>query len=122
MLGRTTDTAAGAVEYSWNPAPALFPVARAVEWLFFYISDVDLRERREKHLRNDTISLLKVRNVRTDFNDLSSHISPENRGPILDEDAVVLDLPVYGVDRNGVVLDENLVGTWGGVLGFGDLV
>jgi hypothetical protein len=57
---------------------------------------------------HDTIALLEVLHAAADFDDLAGDVAAEDNGPVLDENAIVLDLPIDWVDGNRVVLDDNL--------------
>jgi hypothetical protein len=67
------------------------------------------------------ITLLEVGDIGAYFHNFTSNIGSENSRPLLDEEAVVLDLPVHGVDCDAVVLDDDFVGTWGWVFALGHL-
>lgn len=68
-------------------------------------------------LRAHSIPNLEVFHVLTDLNHLAGDVLAQDVGPFLDEDAVVLDLPVDRVDGNRVVLRDHMVrsglGHWG---------
>lgn len=68
----------------------------------------------------DAVSLLEVLHVAADFDNITSYVAAKDDGPLLDEHAAVLDLPVDRVDGDGVVLDNDLVGIGFGVLGICD--
>jgi hypothetical protein len=57
---------------------------------------------------HDTVTLLEVLHAAADFDNLAGDIAAKDNGPVLDEDAIVLDLPVDWVDGNRVVLDDDL--------------
>lgn len=115
---------AAALVYSWKaPSPGWF-VARERTWLD------DCQPHRINRLlrpviglysRNHTIALLELGDIRPDFVDFTGDVFAENHGPFLNEEAMVLNLPIDWVDCNGMVLDYNIVGTGFGNFGFTDL-
>jgi len=58
----------------------------------------------------DTVALGQVLHIRANFDNFAGNVAADDHWPGLDEQAGVLDLPVDGVDSDGVVLNDNLGG------------
>jgi len=81
-------------------------------------------------LRKHAIAFLELLDFRTDLDNLTSDISAQDIWVFGDEVAAVLNFPVDGINGDGVVLDDNIIGAWlrhgsrvdleGLALGFGD--
>ena len=74
------------------------------------------------NLRKHTVALLELGHVAADFVHLTSNIRPEDGWPALNEETVVLNLPVHRVDCNVLVLYDNIIRAWRWKLRLGDLV
>jgi hypothetical protein len=57
------------------------------------------------------IAFLEALNVGPNFEDHACHVASEHCGPLLDEDTMVLHMPVERVDCNGGVLHDDLAST-----------
>ena len=61
---------------------------------------------------NDTIANLEATiDLGADFVHSAGHVTAKNSRPLLDEDAHLGHVPVEGVDGDGSILDDDLVGT-----------
>jgi len=58
---------------------------------------------------HDTLTLNEALYQRAALDDLAGDVAAEDGRELVDEDALVLDLPVDGIDGDGVVLDQDLV-------------
>lgn len=72
--------------------------------VFAALSIID-RTNSPKH----AIALLEFGDIFANFIHLASHITAQHERPLLDKEAVILDLPVDWIDSDGVVLHNDLV-------------
>ena len=79
------------------------------------------KENTSTNLPDDAISFLKALRVPSHFIHLAGHVTAEDGGPLLDEDAGVLHMAVERVDGDGSILHDELAGTGRGQWGVAHL-
>lgn len=77
-------------------------------------------ERKEENIRSHPIPLLKPLDITPRLDDFAGDIAAQDRRPLLHEDAIVLDLPVHGVDGGGEDAHDQVVGAGLRHVGCGD--
>ena len=73
-------------------------------------------------LTNNSVAQLEACDIASDPDDFTSDVMSKNER-VLDPSkrhtgALILQYPVYRIDRHGTILDDNLIGPWCRIRGF----
>lgn len=94
-----------------------FPVSHLFkEWT----EDADVERKGRRDVRSYPIPLLKPLDLIPSLDDFAGDVAAQDRRPLLDEDTVVLDLPIHGVDGGSEDAHDQVLGAGLGHVGCGD--
>ena len=75
---------------------------------------VDLPIANDSCESGNSVTDFEVFDRRTNSGDDAADIASQNVGVFCHDDGVFLEFPVGGINRNGMVANDDFVGTWGG--------